>query len=1366
MTEKNTNISFNDYSHKDLIFSNSDKIEPTQRNSSIPIKLLVIIGVIIALTTLTLVLTLVLTNKRKKINRNIRPIIPKTTEILTTDITTDFTERIIESSSISSMKETTPESSNIMETASYSNERTIVIPNYEEAEALLLKEGINITKFSHDLLNQSIDETEKLIIVLNTTNFSDIVKANKINDEDIPTNFSENQKVIIKNDLNLYNSEYKNLSQNIKNINNETEESIKNIINQLDELKNDINEKNKQYEETIKNISIPILLYSNQSEQNIRKITTKTDELLAQYINQIKEFLNCYNIFNTYINKLTFNFSSLIKTFINITDKMNILINNDISEYNKIISNLNTIQIHNSLIKTKNNLYLFNDEIKYCKNELNQIKLETEELQEETKKLDINVENFKNYTIIINNIINEFDNTLPKVVGEYEQKSNNIFNILIISIDNTTNKLNSYFNEMSDNFNINKSTSIDLLLIMDLRNPFNPYLKEFKENIFSIIDNITEECPGIDINLGFIGYRDIDENFVNLDLTQNYSDLNYVIENINASNNGIFNKDILPLLELALNKTWKSNTKLAIFVTDPSNKANGTDYSVFLSRNIEEETSQLTKESISLLCLINKNIQNGIFTAINRVYDEKKYDNTLFEIIDFNSNNNSLIEIINNYTSQVYLEQRNIEDQNCLLSKYEAIEMLKEKYGIDNPNPDDNMRFILGKCNPLLLISGLYSTKLKVEFNCQGLSTEEKDTTFKEIRLYCGNTVCKNESVTKEEHPLLFAFDEPAFGLDTGAKSYSACLGHIANYFRNENECPKNNGKNICFYSKYVKVSYYGGTESTLIDSKCGIEGICNIVQTNSLYVDNIINEYIGSSQVYKPIVNKLKSRGYKEGFSLGGLPNDYRRYIATNKYAIEVFKSQVNRLYNNTGKPVIIVGHSHGTLTALFNLLFNKDDKIFMKKIKKFIALAPPFAGSSRLVQYFFEGTRDFDVNLSSIQFSNFNIFGQYLLFKSLPVVFDLRPLSNIIKIFTNSTYNELANAIRGRIDIETKCKNKNCSINEIKEKTSKFDEIFEGYFPSLLDSECSYESNIKNNTLDRKCYTNIYNVGDCPTVITKSINPTEENFQNDYYCNKTGVNYFYQGECNNNEKNCLDQIYYSEQCPNPYDNTKAVNFILNNFNKDYSDIYGNISKNYFDSHETIRNGINNSISYQNNNNLLNDLPFPPVDIDLLYASYYPTYVSYVFDDNDFKKNITGFKRGGDQTVPTWSSLLPGLKWIYDKKKNNINQNIKLIEYCSRLSISEKYKYDPKKDQNFIALGCACLDEEKNIYNDTSKCTHSTMLSDEYIFEYIYSVSNSPNEKNNYTYSKKEAINNFNETFNYTRECDLNIFDILNSDI
>ena len=261
----------------------------------------------------------------------------------------------------------------------------------------------------------------------------------------------------------------------------------------------------------------------------------------------------------------------------------------------------------------------------------------------------------------------------------------------------------------------------------------------------------------------------------------------------------------------------------------------------------------------------------------------------------------------------------------------------------------------------------------------------------------------------------------------------------------------------------------------------------------------------------------------------------------------------------------------------------------------------------------------------------------------------------------------------------------------------------------------------------MDRKCYTNIYNVGDCPTVITKSINPTEENFQNDYYCNKTGVNYFYQGECNNNERICLDRIYYSEHCPNPYDNTKAVNFILNNFNNNYSNKYGKISKNYFDNQETIRNGIINSINYQNNLNLFKDFPFPPVDIDLIYSSFYPTYVNFAFTKNDPNKIIKGAERGGDGTVPSWSTLLTGFKWIYDKKKNNINQNIKLIEYCSRLSKSEKYKYDPNKDQNFAALGCKCLNEKKNVYDsDTEECTHAETIRDESVIEYIYSVSNS----------------------------------------
>ena len=183
------------------------------------------------------------------------------------------------------------------------------------------------------------------------------------------------------------------------------------------------------------------------------------------------------------------------------------------------------------------------------------------------------------------------------------------------------------------------------------------------------------------------------------------------------------------------------------------------------------------------------------------------------------------------------------------------------------------------------------------------------------------------------------------------AKNYGACLGHIATYFQNEKECPKVGNKNLCHYSKYVKVGYYGGTTGTKKKGKCGIEGIMNVAQSVGLTVDSILSAtFAKAADSFKTITKKLKHKNYKIGFSFAGLPNDYRRYLSTNNFTIEAFKSQINRLYSNTGKPVVIVGHSLGTLVTLTNLLLNKDDKEFMKKIKKFIALAPPFSGATKI--------------------------------------------------------------------------------------------------------------------------------------------------------------------------------------------------------------------------------------------------------------------------------------------------------------------------------------------------------------------------------------------------------------------------------
>jgi len=737
-----------------------------------------------------------------------------------------------------------------------------------------------------------------------------------------------------------------------------------------------------------------------------------------------------------------------------------------------------------------------------------------------------------------------------------------------------------------------------------------------------------------------------------------------------------------------------------------------------------------------------------------------------------------LIELINSEEFQTYKEEFQDEDldlqsslfggDECLMSRKEAAKVLSKHYGITNSWPDKNLRFILGKCNPVLLVPGIYSTKLVVELQCKNIATYERDSTLKNLRLYCGNSLCANETVIREEHPLFVALLDDAFTiLGNQQDIYSSCLGFMMNFFQNENECPKVDGKNICYYSKYITVGFYGGTPETEQKGRCGIEGVQNIIQTGESILDKLVN--IGAAKSFGAMAKSLIKRGYQEGFSLGGLPNDYRRYLATNNFATQVFKDQINRLYSNTGKPVVIVAHSYGSLLTLTNLLKEKLNQNFLKKIKKFIAIGPPFAGSSKLLDVFLHGlqawNKEVEILGKKILISNYNIFGQLLMYKSLPTITELRPLSIAAKIFTDKKYTILGEAIRDRIKVETKCRNYKCADDMLRTNTRKFDKIFEDYFPSLTDEECAYESKIGGNqeSLNRKCYTNIYNVGDCPSIITKSAKPTQEGLDEDLYCNKFDPNlYYYQGDCKDKKRNCLDEMYYSDKCPNVFKNKEAVNYLLNRFNTDYANL-GLLSKHKtFDSYQEIQLGVRNSIFYQKEKSLINDLPIPPIDTDLVYSSFAPTHAALVLDDNDFTKDGKILYRGGDNTVPTWSSLLTGLKWIYDKKENNLPQNIRLIEFCSRLSKSGRYKYNPKKEQKFAAIGCGCLNS-RGVYKSSFKsCTHAAMIADDDLIDYVFSVVDDPKESVIVTENKMKAVNAYSSSINYESVCNKKLRHIL----
>jgi len=88
--------------------------------------------------------------------------------------------------------------------------------------------------------------------------------------------------------------------------------------------------------------------------------------------------------------------------------------------------------------------------------------------------------------------------------------------------------------------------------------------------------------------------------------------------------------------------------------------------------------------------------------------------------------------------------------------------------------------------------------------------------------------------------------------------------------------------------------------------------------------------------------------------------------------------------------------------------------------------------------------------------------------MYKSLPTIMELRPKSIAARIFTDPKYEELGNALRERIKLENQCHESHCFKYLATDNKDKFEQLFKGYFPSLLHKEC--EENLITNMYEIK--------------------------------------------------------------------------------------------------------------------------------------------------------------------------------------------------------------------------------------------------------------------------------------------------------
>jgi hypothetical protein len=628
--------------------------------------------------------------------------------------------------------------------------------------------------------------------------------------------------------------------------------------------------------------------------------------------------------------------------------------------------------------------------------------------------------------------------------------------------------------------------------------------------------------------------------------------------------------------------------------------------------------------------------------------------------------------------------------------------------------------------------------------------------------------VCEDENNELEEHNLflsgLGAFQLTILG---DVNKYSACTGYFLTFFNSKKACSsydEDKDDYVCNYSENIRVVYYGGITESKSYRKCGLNAVQNVVMVPS-FLEEQVNT--GMFRSYGPLIDRLEKQGYKAGFSLAAIPNDYRQFLANNNFTINAFRYQVEKLYENTGKKVVLIGHSHGTNT-FYNSLMRKENEDILPKIKKFVAVGPPFAGSSELLDLYFNSENKYQTTINAAETeidAGFDTFGFGFIINKLPLVFELRPQPIIGNLYTNPEYETFVEAIKERFLLEKECGHTQCNDSIINKYSEKFSALFKDFFPLLTDDDCKFESDLNETgeVFNRKCLMEMRNVFDCPIAIEET-RDEDGNLPKDFdsYCGLNDSNLFYQKDCVNSEKQCLDQTYWNHVLFPFNESSEKLQWFKTNWNdQNYSGTFGDVDASFYEQEEKYIASPKKQIDYFEEISLTKDLPTPTVDVDIIYSTYNPSNDVFIFDKNDWSKDFIVQKKGGDGTVPNWSPLISGLKWIYDTQRYNSKIKIKLVEYCSRLGKNSTYSFDPTRtDQKFIALSCDCIDEN-NMYTSTN-CSHTLMIADSAFYSYVDSVINDPNVENEITDDKIDAFTRFNVTIDYEEQCDDDYLGIL----
>ena len=509
----------------------------------------------------------------------------------------------------------------------------------------------------------------------------------------------------IKNDINMYKTLYERNSSIVNKIIDETKICLKKLYSPFKSLRDDIKMYSNNFENSINQLTIPLkngksLLndidykkYPKEKHKPFLEEKKKVIEEIDNFLKEANDFYKNYAELNKAtsedINKFVEQFSQLAKP----AKEMTIFMRNLMKAFEKSSSSFNDFtdkkKIDEALRKIREPINEFYNKSKNLENLLDSIKsIKIEKINE---MIDISKQ-IKDKINKLKDSSNRISEKIKKIREKYGEPEEQIPDINMdpaqpVGIIKASNAIEQQGKELAkksdqgvrdingDIDKIKNQTRLDLLFIMDITNSMDFFLDQVKNNILKIISTIQKECAGIEIFLGFIGYKDfneldLDEEYINLEFTTDYESIKKNIEFVKVGGGGDIAEDLCGGLELGIKKDWKGKTRFAILVTD--SPCHGNKYHDLSGenaenypngdregRNIEEYIEYFAKNEISLFCLKINSTTDKMFKIFSEIYNKNKNKNAKNNFVL--EEGTKLIDIVTKNAIKMFQHRDNIK---------------------------------------------------------------------------------------------------------------------------------------------------------------------------------------------------------------------------------------------------------------------------------------------------------------------------------------------------------------------------------------------------------------------------------------------------------------------------------------------------------------------------------------------------------------------------------------------------------------------------------------------------------------------------------------------------------------------------------